>query len=100
MGSPDVLTEQEAFEIVALLVSAAETSLVEPRKYPPFRLLHAAGLLAEHVARRLPDDEFWSALAADVGVNQDLMMWDTDRFEEFVRRLSPWILEHRDLERP
>ena len=52
MGSTMVLTEDEALELLAFLVTAARTQLDEAAEYGPLRLLAAAGRLAELMAER------------------------------------------------
>lgn len=97
MEDPRVLTEPEAFELVAHLVSSADTSLFEPRRYPPFRLLDAAGRLATIAADRVDGElrTFWAELAADIAANQDLMMWDPAGFEAFIRETTVRIVDEQ-----
>ena len=52
MASPLVLSEDEALELLALLVTAARTQLDESAEYAPFRMLTAASRLAAFVAER------------------------------------------------
>ena len=52
MTSPLVLSEDEALELIALLVTAARTQLDESAEYAPFRMLTAATRLAAFVAER------------------------------------------------
>jgi hypothetical protein len=52
MASAMVLTEDEALELLALLVTAARTQLDEAAEYGPLRLLTAAGRLADFMAER------------------------------------------------
>lgn len=47
-----VLTEDEALELLAFLVTAARTQLDEAAEYGPLRLLTAAGRLAEFMEGR------------------------------------------------
>src|SRR6476620_10037476 len=47
-----VLTEDEAVEVLAYLVTAARTQLDEAAEYAPLRLMTAAGKLAEGLADR------------------------------------------------
>jgi hypothetical protein len=48
-----VMTEDEALELLAFLVSAARTQLDEAAEYGPLRLLSAAGRLADLIAGRV-----------------------------------------------
>jgi len=52
MESTMVLTEDEALDLLAFLVTAARTQLDEAAEYGPLRLLAAAGRLAEFMAAR------------------------------------------------
>ena len=52
MTSVMVLTEDEALEILAFLVTAARTQLDEAAEYGPLRLLTAAGRLAAFIDER------------------------------------------------
>jgi hypothetical protein len=52
MASTMVLTEEEALEILAFLVTAARTQLDEAAEYGPLRLVTAAGRLADFVIER------------------------------------------------
>ena len=51
--SPMVLTEDEALELLAFLVTAARTQLDEASEYGSLRLLTAASRLADAVADRV-----------------------------------------------
>src|SRR5215831_13133571 len=48
-----VLSEDEALELVAFLVTAARTQVDEAAEYGSLRLLTAAGRLAEFIAERV-----------------------------------------------
>ena len=48
-----VLTEDEALELLAFLVTAARTQLDEAPEYGPLRLLTAASRLADFIAPRV-----------------------------------------------
>jgi Family of unknown function (DUF6092) len=52
MAGPLVLSEDEALELLAFLVTAARTQLDESAEYAPFRMLTAASRLAAFVAER------------------------------------------------
>jgi uncharacterized protein DUF6092 len=51
-----VLTEDEALELLAFLVTAARTQIDESPEYGPLRLLTAAGRLAGFIAERASPD--------------------------------------------
>ena len=52
MASAMVLTEDEALELLAFLITAARTQLDEAAEYGPLRMLTAAGRLADFMAER------------------------------------------------
>ncbi len=52
MPSAMVLTEDEALELLAFLITAARTQLDEAAEYGPLRMLTAAGRLADFIAER------------------------------------------------
>lgn len=53
MATPMVLSEDEALELVAFLVTAARTQVDEAAEYGPLRLLTAAGRLADAIIDRV-----------------------------------------------
>jgi|SRR5262245_5352584 len=53
MAATMVLSEDEALELVAFLVTAARTQVDEASEYGSLRLLTAAGRLAELIAERV-----------------------------------------------
>ena len=53
MAATMVLTESEALELLAFLVTAARTQIDEPPEYGPLRLLTAASRLADLVGDRV-----------------------------------------------
>jgi hypothetical protein len=53
MAGKMVLSEDEALELVAFLVTAARTQVDEAAEYGPLRFLTAAGRLAELIAERV-----------------------------------------------
>ena len=53
MATTMVLTEDEALELLALLVTAARTQLDEAAEYGPLRLLTAAARLADFIGARV-----------------------------------------------
>ncbi|MQF68899.1 hypothetical protein FIM12_00995 [SAR202 cluster bacterium AD-804-J14_MRT_500m] len=53
MSSNMVLTESEAIELLAFLITAARTQIDEPPDYAPMRMLTAAGRLREFILDRV-----------------------------------------------
>jgi hypothetical protein len=97
MGADGALTEQEAFELIAYLVSSAELTLIEPELYGVFRLLDAAGRLAERVAANRPDaDPIFARLHAEIEQKKGWMMWDPPGFRAFAAELPRTVAETID----
>ena len=88
-GTPPqmVLTEDQAFELLAFLVSSAEISLVEPTYYGTFRLVDAAsrlmGFMLEHDPER--SGEFLQRFKEEVDTKKVWMMWDREAYDDFLR---------------
>jgi hypothetical protein len=90
-----VLSERDAIEIVAYLVSAAELAVIEPELYGSFRLVDGAGrvlaLLAAHGAEeRRP---LYARLRDEIDRKKVLMMWDRESFLDFVARLPRDVVD-------
>lgn len=81
------LTEDEAMEIIAYLIAAAEISLAEPSHYAIFRLLDATSRMMDFMLKRdLPNTgAFLREFKAEVDTKKVWMMWDLDAFFDFVR---------------
>lgn len=82
-----VLTEEQAFELLAFLFSSAEICLVEPTYYGTFRLVDAAsrlmGFMLEHDPER--SREFLRQFKDDVDAKKVWMMWDREAYYDFLR---------------
>lgn len=82
-----VLTEDQAFDLLAFLFSAAEISLVEPTYYGTFRLVDAAsrlmGFMLEHDPER--SREFLHRFKEEVDTKKVWMMWDREAYYDFLR---------------
>ena len=85
--SPMVLTEDQAFDLLAFLVSSAEISLVEPTYYGTFRLVDAAsrlmGFMLDHDPER--SREFLQQFKEEVDTKKVWMMWDREAYYDFLR---------------
>jgi hypothetical protein len=90
-----ILSEREALELVAYLVSAAELSVIEPDLYGSFRLVDAASRLLTFLAERAPTARrpLYSRFREEIDRNKVLMMWDRDAYVEFVERLPRDVVE-------
>jgi hypothetical protein len=86
-ASNGVLTEEQALELIAYLVSAADSLLTEPSHYGNFRLIDATsrliGMMLEHETPRT--GAFLRAFKEEVDKKKVWMMWDPDAFFDFVR---------------
>jgi hypothetical protein len=84
-----VLTEEQAFRLIAYLTSSAEISLHEPTYYGSLRLIDAAsrliGFMLEH---DLPTAEpYLRELKAELDTKKVWSMWDREAFYDFVREV-------------
>ena len=86
-GGQVVLTEDQAFDILAFLFSAAEISLHEPTYYGTFRLVDAASRLMGHMLEHDPQrtGEFLRRFKEEVDVKKAWMMWDREAYYDFLR---------------
>jgi hypothetical protein len=82
-----VLTEEQAFDLLAFLFSSAEICLVEPTYYGTFRLVDAAsrlmGFMLEHNPER--SAEFMRRFKEEVDTKKVWMMWDREAYYDFLR---------------
>lgn len=81
------LTEEEALQLIAFLVSAAEISIHEPAYYGTFRLVDAAsrmiGMMLEHDLTR--SEAFLRQLKDELDTKKVWMMWDREAYFDFLR---------------
>jgi hypothetical protein len=81
------LSEDQALQLIAFLVSAAEISIHEPTYYGTFRLVDAAsrmiGMMLEHDPPR--SEAFLRDLKAELDTKKVWMMWDRDAYFDFLR---------------
>ena len=84
-----VLTEEEAMQLIAFLVSSAEICLTEPTYYGTFRLVDATsrmiGFLLEHETPRT--GEFLRRFKTEVDLKKTWMMWDREAYYDFLRQI-------------
>ena len=82
-----VLTEDQAFDLLAFLVSSAEICLVEPTYYGTFRLVDAASRLMGYMLEHDPERsrEFLERFKEDVDTKKVWMMWDRESYYDFLR---------------
>jgi hypothetical protein len=84
-----IVSEDEAFELIVYLASAAELTLIEPELYGSFRLVDAASRLLSRLTERAPASRrsYYEQLKAEIDARKVLMMSDRDAYVDFVRRL-------------
>jgi hypothetical protein len=82
-----VLTEDEAFDLLAFLFSSAEICLVEPTYYGTFRLVDAASRLMGYMLAHDPERsaEFLHRFKEEVDTKKVWMMWDREAYYDFLR---------------
>jgi hypothetical protein len=82
-----VLSEAEAFDLLAFLFSAAELCMHEPTYYGTFRLVDAASRMMGHMLRHDPalTGEFLRRFKTEVDQKKTWMMWDREAYYDFLR---------------
>ena len=82
-----VLTEEQAFDLLAFLFSSAEICLVEPTYYGTFRLIDAASRLMGYMLEHDPERsaEFVRRFKEEVDTKKVWMMWDREAYYDFLR---------------
>ena len=81
-----VLSEDEAFELLAFLCCAAEISLHEPTYYGTFRLIDGASRLIGFMLERDPADAaFLRRFKDEIDTKKSWMMWDREAYFVFLR---------------
>ena len=89
MSSDLVMSEHEAIELAAYLVSCADISRNEPDLYGPVRLLEAAKRLAKVVLEHGIDEgrEFWRQLYDEVEQKLHWYDYDMEGWSAFVDQM-------------
>lgn len=84
------LTEKEALELLAFLITSAEVCLREAPDYGPYRLISAAGRLAKFWEPRTSGEtaEFLSRLSQEIPYEGAMRKVDADRFARFLADCS------------
>jgi hypothetical protein len=88
-----VLTEDQAFDLLAFLVSSAEISLIEPTHYGTFRLVDAASRLMGHMLEHQPERsaDFLAEFKEYIDTRKVWMMRDRAAYDDFLRT-APGII--------
>lgn len=86
MTEQRVLSEDDAYELLAFLIASADTALVEPAFYGPRRLLDAAERLAAGMSDQVaPERKAWLAeFVAKADQAKGLARRDPERFQRFI----------------
>jgi len=79
-----VLSEDEAIELIAFLITSAQSLNSEPSDYGPMRLLSAATKLSRQAADRM--SEPWQALFAELAEQIPLWLRERERDPEGYQR--------------
>jgi hypothetical protein len=82
-----VLSEEEAFALLAFLFSSAELCLVEPTHYGTFRLIDAASRLMGYMLEHNPERSaaFIRQFKNEVDTKKVWMMGDRAGYDAFLR---------------
>jgi hypothetical protein len=79
-----VLTEEEAIELIAFLITSAQSLSSEPSDYGPMRLLSAATKLSRQTADRMTGN--WQALFMELSEQIPLWLRERERDPEGYHR--------------
>ena len=98
-----VLKEDEAIELLALLITSARIQMDEPAQYGPLRLLTASERLSSFIAER-SSDKSRAFLQGNIERIPDMhmMMSDVDAYmqalDDLCRAVAECLLRHSALE--
>lgn len=86
MNDRMVVTEDQAYELLAHLVASAELCIREPYYYGTFRLIDAASkLMGFMLANGADNDRDWlAAFRREVDEKKEWMMWDREGYFAFL----------------
>lgn len=91
------ISEQQAVELLAYLLSAAELTLVEPDLYGVFRLLDAAGRLSACVIENNPAaPAIFHEIQREIEQKKGWLMWDREGFRAFAAEMPRLIAAEID----
>lgn len=96
-----VVAEEEAYELLAHLISSADICTFEPHYYGTFRLLDAASRLMELMLKHGAgeDDPWLNEFKAEVDEHKIYMMTDRERYFAFLQEATKKLareLKRRD----
>jgi hypothetical protein len=92
-----VLSEDEAFKLLAFLITSSRLCIDEPENYGTCRLLDAASrllgfLLASEAAQ---DREFYAELKTEIDNSKTLALTDEEGYARFVKDLAGKVATKR-----
>ncbi len=95
MADKLVVSEDEAYALLAHLVSSAEICTFEPYYYGTFRLLDAASRLMESMLQHDTNGnrEWLRAFKQEVDEKKVWMMWDREGYFRFLREAGGKVAE-------
>jgi hypothetical protein len=87
------LTEDDAYDLLAYLITGAEIGVVEPAFYGPRRLLDAAARLALAMAEQSPPDQrtWLTAFSTDANQAMALARRQPEEFETYLHEAAEAI---------
>jgi hypothetical protein len=90
-----IVSEEDAFDLLVYLLSAAEITIFEPELYGTFRLVDAASRLLESMLENASSENraFYEELKAEIDQKKVWMMWDTEGYLEFLRTTPAQVAE-------
>lgn len=95
MAEKRLLTEDEAIELFAFLITSARTQLEDPVNYGPMRLLTAAEKLRDLVAEKVsPAAQAMLAATVDKSERAQIIMNDPEAFAEALDELCVLVAEY------
>jgi Family of unknown function (DUF6092) len=99
-----VVSEDEAYELLAHLLASAEICTFEPTYYGPFRLLDAASRLMESMLKHSTsgDTSWLENFKREVDQKKGWMMWDRPGYFQFLNEVAGEVaaeLKRRDADR-
>lgn len=102
MSEKLVLTEAEAIELLALLITSARTQMDEPAHYGPLRLLTATERLSAMIVGRVSDKSTaFLQKAIDEIPDMHMNMSDVENYtaslDDLSREVARCLVRHSDL---
>jgi hypothetical protein len=102
MSDRQVLSEQEAYELLAFLISSTETSTHEPHRYGSLRLLDAASLLMGSMIENASGEQraWLEQYQQEINAKKGWSTRDWEGFKVFIRSAAADLareMKRRDL---